>query len=281
MTVKELEVLDDSLFDGEGNAEVPTLELNPNLAPWEIEQAKSLRRMTRGVMLITGMPGSGKGLLANVIAWKLKHYFGFRILRDDRPRKLFGNYTPFNEDTLLSDVAKMEEIATGDLPKEVRTKKAKQKLTEQLGKWRTIQGDVMMKNSVILLDEFWRYFHNRRPMNPMGILLGGVVKVWRHLDCLIIGISQQRKELDRFSCLPYVTHEVRVSWSVTRPDTADCTFFPVRYVGSRGILEVTGKKKMFHVNGARPRPELGGARYYDLYNSKSAIALRPRFHFNM
>lgn len=334
------------LFDDTGIGDnLFELELNPGLTDEEIEDAQRVARMSRGCMLITGMPGAGKDLFGNVLLWKLKWLFkGIRTLRDERPRSLFGAYTLFDEDSLLEDVARMEQIAKGDIPKETRSKKAIKQLTEQIGKWHTAKGEVMLQGAALLLTEFWRYFHNRRPMNPMGILLGGVIKTWRHLDLLIIGIAQQKRELDRFSCLPYITHEVRVSWMASRSDTAECHLYQVRYIGTRGVLEVVSKKPtVYYVDGAKPRPELGielikrlddivgdrlssqeidivdalaqghchnlhevlsatgleldktktaidsliekeivsCKRYYDLYNSKSAIALRPRVKFSM
>ncbi len=332
------------LFDDDEASDYYGIELNDGLLPREIEEAARLVRYTKGIMLDVGMPGQGKGLFANVLGYKIKKYYKERhAVRDDRPRSLFGQYTPFNEQFILKEVAKMEKVARGEVPKEIARNNHKllKEVEEQMTKWRTTEGEVILQHSVSMFDEFWRYFHNRRPHNPMGILLGGVLKTWRHLDCLVLGIAQQASELDRFSCLPFITHEARCSWSLTRPNTAECNIYTCRYVGSRGVLEVGAKKPTkVWVDGGKQRPELGiymiqnpngmrlakiekdivdivqenslitlynlaelleddpqeveGAvwhlvskdilrckRYFDLYNSKSAVALRPKVSFKM
>jgi len=338
---------DESLFDDDepsNTAYIPSL--NPDLTPDELEDAERQIKLSRGLAVILGMPGQGKGLFGNMKAFKNKDYFTDRkVLRDDRPRRLFGMYEPFTEETLLEDVARMDKISKCDIQTEIKRsdKVGIKLLSDRINHWRTTEGEVRLKNGILLLDEFWRYFHNRRPMNPMGILLGGVVKVWRHLDVLILGISQQEHELDRYSCLPYVTHKIHCAWSMIYPDTAECHLHRVRFVGSKGVLEVTGRRPTtIYVDGGKQRPELGMTiaknfgeyqpnnleqaifdiaqdqpgirlryawkilkqqfeyeevkevvqhmidnevmscpRWYDIYNSKASVSLRPKVSFSM
>lgn len=261
--------------DTEYTSDLPSI--NPNLTAREYADAIKWRDKTggRGLMLMFGMPGQGKGLVANMVAKKLNLYLGKKVLRDDIPKRLFGPYTLFNEDVLLDELERMSMIARGEaVKKTMRSKNSITNAQNQISQWRTEKGDVLLKGSVLLLDEFWRYMHNRRPHNPMGILLGGIIKMWRHLDLMIIGIAQQKHELDQFSCLPYVTHEVRCEW-VGR-NTARYKVYPVRYVGSRGVFEAIGESWGGLIDGNKPREWLNGGRLYDLYNSKSAVNMLPK-----
>lgn len=341
MMVDELPEID--LFDDE-EASYEDIELNDNLLPWEIEEAARLVPFLRGVMLSLGMPGQGKDLFSSTICYKIKKYFkGKRPIRDERPRSLFGPYTFFDENVLLADMAKLDSIASGAIPKEINraNKAALAKIQQQATRWQTAKGEVMLQYSIAHFAEFWRYMHNRRPMNPMGIALGGIIKIWRHLDCMVIGVAQQSHELDRFSCLPYVTMEARCSWATTRRDTVMADVTKVRYVSTRGVFEMGSRKPTrIWVDGGRQRPELGievvtgvklpklsgiessvvellhdngrtplwdlsamleespfrvrevvqrltekniliSKRFFDLYNSKSAVAIKPRANFKM
>jgi len=335
--VDEIELYDDEdTYDSQG------FELSDKLLPREIEDAAKIAGYTRGIMLVSGMPRQGKDLFGSVLSYKAKKYFvNKHVVRDERPRSLFGEYTLFDENKLVGDMSKLSSIAKGEIPKEAKSKKEIGKLEVNAKKWQSERGEVMFQDAVAHMTEFWRYFHNRRPHNPMGIALGGIVKIWGHLDCLIIGVTQQMRELDAISCLPYSTHEVRCSWSSTRPNTAECYLYKIRYVSSTGVFEMGSKKPTkIWVDGGKQRPELGielvqlpngkklsqlaydivevvhdssftnlydlvmalgkepdeveeqlqklmdkdiikCKRYFDLYNSKSAVALKPKVSFKM
>jgi len=251
------------------------LELQPGLTDEEIKDAQFMKRVVRGIMIVTGMPRQGKGLFAIATSWKLKRFYARRILLDFRPRRAFGIYEMFNETVFADEAYKMAELAKGATLENTSDKEQKAILKDASNiamKCVETYGQVMLEHSVLVLDEFHRYMHNRRPFNPMGILLGRVLKLWGHLDILVIGIAQQKRELDRISCLPYITHEVRCSWCETKPDTAQCTLYPVKYVYSSGMLQVKGKAKPLFVNGRKPRQGLPGG-YYSLYNTKNIVPI--------
>lgn len=280
---RELERMEsEGMFDEspEIDGSLYELELQPGLSDGEIKEAQFMKRMVRGVMIVTGMPRQGKGLMAMATSWKLKRFFARRVLLDFRPRRAFGIYKPFNEEVFAEEAYKMAELAKGATLENTSDKEQKailQNASDIAREWMDTQGQVMLEHSVLVLDEFHRYMHNRRPFNPMGILLGRILKLWGHLDILVIGIAQQKRELDRISCLPYITHEVRCSWCETVPDTALCTLYPVKYVYSKGMLQVKGKAKPLYVNGRKPRPGLPCG-YYSLYNTKNIIPITaPRY----
>ena len=167
--------------------------LNPNLTEGQIEEAIKFYKFfngLQGLCIAVGMPGAGKDIFGNYLSWKLKQYFpSKKVWRDEKPRELYGRYNGlFNEEFLIKDLSRMKSLATSGVTKEI--KKGSKQLAaaeKSLGKWTSEIGEVMLKDSFLVLTEFWRYFHNRRPHNPMGITLGGILKNKRHLDCLIIG----------------------------------------------------------------------------------------------
>lgn len=266
------------------------VDINPNLTPAEREEAEKIMDWITGTgeflgvagfILVTGLPRQGKGTFSNPFAWKIKRYFGKRVLRDDHPKALFGSYTLFNEDTLIEDIAKMSQIAKDDIPKEARGTKQQATLKKAATNWVTERGEVFIQDAVVLLDEFWRYMEKRRPMNPMNIALSGLLKMMYHTDTLYMGIAQRIDELDRFKCLPYVTHEARCQWCEDRATTVRVSFSKVAWSAGRGRLIPVGKKRNIYVDGGRPREELGGQRYFDLFNSKSAPMMKFKRNFSI
>lgn len=260
------------------------VELNEGLSEAEIKEAEAFERLglTRGVMLVTGAPGAGKGLFGTVLAWKIRRYFkGKRCLLDYKPKPLFDAdviepYTLFNGDFLMSQVKNMAEAVEVSVDSEAALNKQQADKAAKIAQsWIEDQGAVLLQNGVLALDELKRYFHNRRPMNTLGIIMGYIVTIWRHLDLLIIGMTPYKKEIDQFSFLPYVTHWVRCEWNVSRPNTTTARIFRARFVGATGVFETVGKPISITLNGNEPRESLGGKRYYDLYNSKDKKNVAP------
>jgi len=253
-----VEIGDDNLYDDTPESfEMPTIKLG--LSPREQKDAEDIRPYTRGVGLVIGPPRSGKDLFSNVFTYKGKNYFeGIEIMRDERPRRPYGRYTLFNEEVLMGEISKMAAVARGDIPRQAKTEKDKKALSSLVDKWHTDRGKVKMKNSMMYFTEFWRYLLNRHPMNPMGIEVGGIIKTWGHIDTLVLGVAQMKHDLDRFTCLPYITYEVRCSWMLSVPYTAECKLYRTRYVSSMGTIETVSKRPtVIHVSGVKPRPEVG------------------------
>ena len=276
------------------------LNLRPGLEDWEIEEARILAPFSRGLMLITGEVGAGKGTFANPFAWKMRRYFQKPVGMDYMPRKLFDDYynAPkvwnekkgkfdlaekyflFDENTLMKDLRNMHQVAMGqsnDLNKRVSEfENLKNSALKTLAnKWIAEQGIVRMQNSVLVLDELWKYVHNRDPHNKMGRTIAGIIKIWRHLDLLMIGMAPRKDEIDVKACLRYITHEVRCEWMSTKKNTTKATIYPVRFITSRGNFNISGKPFVIYMDGGREREFLGGKRYFDMFNSKNAISLKP------
>ena len=68
-----------------------------------------------------------------------------RLLRDERPRELFGLYAGlFNEEVLHEDLAKVREVAVG-----LRTTEHDKALEKAADTWVTKKGVVLLKNSIL------------------------------------------------------------------------------------------------------------------------------------
>jgi len=283
--LSEMGLSEESLYDQSEAGELYDDQLRPNLTEEEIEDAIRMKRFIRGVMMVTGDPGSGKGVFGHVLPWKIKRYFLRRkVLLDHKPRPVFGPYLPFDDKFLKEELGKMAEMSNvrGEIPKEIdrKDKKRIKTISGLADKWvRSKQGEVYLSNSVLVLEEFKRYMHNRRPMNPLGITLGHIITWWRHLDILILGMSPFLNEIDRKACQQYITHEVRCTWQ--SDSTALCNVYQTQWVGSRGVLRIQSKPTPIVIDGWRERIELGVSyvedaddekvihhhRYFDLYNS--------------
>lgn len=261
-----------------------SIEFAQDLQEWEMLDAWNILRWFKGngpffgiagTMLISAPPRQGKDLFLNTLGWKIKRYFPHkRILRDEHPTPLFGEYTYFNEDAVMRDVAGMSEIADQHIEKTKKkdgTYKVDAKLKEQIGEWVSSQGQIMMQDSVCMKTEFWKDMNRRRPMSPMNLILGGFMKMSYHTDTLIAGIIQRVNDLDRFTCLPFVNLHAKCAWCTTIEDTTQVTMHHVQWSeAEQRLIPITKKPVVIYVDGGRPRAELGGKRYFDLFVSKSA-----------
>jgi len=285
-TIEDLAGLDeDVLFDetpeyGEG---VYDFQLNPNLTAEEVEDALFWARFMRGIMLVDGPAGSGKGMVSNMIAWKMKRYFNKTALLDYKPRRLFGIYHPFNTQVLVEQLTRMSKYVSAGVKESRGGMQQSQILKDLAHEWVSKKGQVFLKNSVLVLDEVKRYMDKRRPFNPMGLVLDDIFDIWRHLDILIIGVTIDSRKLDQKRFIPAMTTEIRTTWltpyTLKKHGLSDCsalyTIYPVRYVGQagEGVLEVAGKPIHRVIEGGKPRECLGGKRWIDLYNTKDAKAI--------
>lgn len=271
MTV-ETEMLNPDLYDHTPEEdELYGFELQDDLSEEEVELAMKVVRwgLLRGIVIVTGAVGSGKDLFGNVVSWIVKRCFKKRkALRDEKPRQLYGLYEPFNSMAVAQELANVERLAEG-MPKEVSREDVKlyKRITNLAEQWLDTGGEEKLAGGVLFLTEFWRYFHNRQPFNPMGIVTGAILKRWRHLDLLVIGNAPRKHELDNYSCKPYVTTEVRCSWKGN--DVGLYRIFRTVYIGGAGVLRMSGKPKNIEIDGGAPRDFLGGKRWFDLFVSKS------------
>lgn len=229
------------------------VRLTPGLPPDDVQRATILYNLFGGlwgVCIVVGDPGSGKDLLGNYLSYRIKRYFPHKkILRDEKPRLSYGEYAGlFNEEVLQTELRKMREVARG-----VGASKIDEVMEKAADDWVTSQGEVLLKNSVLYLTEYWRYCYNREPHNPMNKTMGGIHKQKRHLDCLILGTVQLASELDKKTCLPWV--DWRVTCTRSKLNKTRFTYFieRVKYDVRLDTLVSISKPFSISFDAGKPR----------------------------
>jgi len=211
-----------------------------------------------GVAVVKGDPGTGKDLFGNYLQYNLKRWFPWkRILRDEKPRSLFGSYTGlFNERVIVDDLRKTREITKG-----IKATKIDGVMDKIADDWIKGAGEVLLKNSVLYLTEYWRYCYNREPHNPMNKTMGAIQKTKRHLDTLIIGTTQLIEELDKRTSLPWIDWRVTCSRSHVNP--TGFTYFVERVKYDRRLdilIALPGRPFPISFDAGKPRSEMGDGR---------------------
>lgn len=250
-TVNTVEVFDETPgYDEEVGA-----RLAEGLTPQQCEQARLLYNIFNGfwgLCLVKGLPGTGKDLFGNYISYLIKTYFPhIRILRDEPPYALYGPYAGlFNDTVLATDLAKMRAVAKGGSIKQFDAE-----LEKAADDWVANDGLVLLKNSVLYLTEFWKYCYKREAQNPMNKTMGGIHKMKRHINTLILGTTQLMSDLDRFTCKPFV------DWQVTCVPNSktEFTYFihKATYNATRDRIELLGQPFPIPVDAGKPQSSLG------------------------
>lgn len=242
--------------------------LNPDLTEEEIEDAMFWKKYQRGIWLIVSPPGSGKDAIANMVAYKMKYYFGKTPLLDYKPCAPFGYYEFLDTRKIVEELDKM---SVGTKAK-AKTLKEQEELADDVSRDWLIGRQHMFRHSTVVLNEFPRYMEKRRNGSPMGILLSHLFTIWRHLDVLIIGIATSERYLDQ-RAFEELTAKVHCSWSMTRKMTTLVFINPVKFVESSGVLVKSGLPDILVVNIEKPQTILGGLGWKDLFNTEQDISL--------
>jgi len=251
-------LVDSDLFDDTtGYEDEASVKLANGLTPEETKQAIVLYNLFNelwGLCLVVGDPGAGKDLFGNFLSYTIKRFFPWkRVMRDEKPRKLYGEYGGlFNESVLAEDLARMRDIAKG-----VGIGERGELIEKAADNWVTTEGQVLLKNSILYLTEFWRYCYKRDPHNPMNKTMGGIHKEKRHLDCLIIGTTQQVEDLDRFTCLPWVDWKVICTRATNNKTGFVFWVQKVKYDKRMGVLISIGRPFPIAIDAGKPRSYLG------------------------
>jgi len=255
------------------------LELNEGLTDSEVRMAEVLAPFARGVMIVHGQPGCGKGVFGAYVGWQMRRLFKKggkpkNILLDYQPKKWFdygysdNRFKMFDAEFMTAQIDTM----ASKIGKQTKKTEEAELNEEEIKDLRAVTTDWAKKTvlfifSVMELDELKRYCHNRRPHNPFGIMIGNIISVWRHLDMLILGMCPNINEIDVNNYLKYVTHEVQPSWCTarakpswenpTRSDTTKCVIRAKTHIGTDGVIKFSSKGYPLWIDGGKPRPEIG------------------------
>jgi hypothetical protein len=252
LTANEIEHFQESKFDDspEYGSGIYETKLMPDLTEFEKQDALFLMQFARGLYTVTGQPGSGKGITVTTISWKMGRYFGKKKILDYRPRRVYGEYEVFNENVLTEQIAQMA-LASGVKGKD-KLKAASTSLIER--------EQLQFVNSVMGLDEFWRYVKKRRTGTNINFFITGLIKILRHLDCCLLGASPSIDELDQQEVVTpiYLSADMRCKWSKFEQDTTIVKIRRLRALGSSGTVELDPNHIItYRINGGLQRPEIG------------------------
>lgn len=261
----EVNVFDDDLFDDTaGYEDEPDIRITRGLSDQEKKLAALLYNTFTelwGLAIVIGAPGAGKDTFLNWFLYTIKRLFPQkRILRDEKPRRLFGRYAGlFNEQRIQEDLQTMREIASGKAKEKGERNKSlafQEELEKQADEWaKTDKAKAMLHNSVVGCTEYWKYVYNREPWRPINKTMGGIHKVGRHIPTLIIGCVQQVSDLDKKTCKPFVNWQVNCRRTNT---TFQFLVTPVVYNNRRDVFEPRGRATALPpVDAGKPRDFIG------------------------
>jgi hypothetical protein len=211
-----------------------------------------------GLCIVTGDPGTGKDTFCNYITYLIKTYFSWkRILRDERPRALYGPYAGlFTEELIIKDLKSMKRIAKGKKPTEAE----EAEMDRSIDDWLKGAGEVLMKNSVVYLTEYWKYCGRLESTSPMCKTMGGIHRLGRHLDCLVFGSVQDPQDLARQQSLRWVNWQVVCTKSSFNITGFNYYVYKMKYdkrVDKLLPTPVNQRPFRISLDAGRPRKELG------------------------
>lgn len=253
---------------------IPVVFENPTWAQKkEIELYKTLYR---GVMLVTGKPRSGKDLFGVTFSYLNKLYFGRPVLLDFKPKRLFGNYIPFDPQTMIKEINKMAKKANfvSDNVETPMDKKEADYFVDYTFEWLNTN-ETLFKNAILYLSELKRYCYNRNPMSRMNKFIGSLCDIHGHLDLLVLGTHIDHREIDYKTYLKNVTIWAQCKWSITKPNNTMVTIRRGSYISEMGSFDLALKPFRYWVDGSAPRNWLEGSNCFSLYNTKNPVNLRP------
>lgn len=248
----------------------------PNPTWRQQKEIELYRTLYRGVMLVTGKPRSGKDLFGITFSYLNKMYFGRPVLLDFKPKRLFGDYIPFDPTVFIQEINKLAKQAkfVSDNTEASMSKAEADYFTSHAQEWLD-KNESLFKKAILYLSELKRYCYNRNPMSRMNKFIGSLCDIHGHLDLLVLGTHIDHREIDYKTYLKNVTIWANCKWMITKPNTTRVVIRRGSYISEMGSFDVSLKPIRYEVNGALPRNWLGGKRTYDLYNTKNAVNLRP------
>lgn len=255
----DTELLNEDLFDESAGYDDDTgIKLAKGLSEQERRQATLIYRLFNelwGLCIIRGDPGAGKDTFLNWFLYTCKRFFpDKRILRDEKPRKLFGSYAGlFNEERIKGDLDQLRASVKG-----VSATQIDNAMEQTVDKWvNSERAQVLLQNSIIGITEFWDWVYNRNPHKPINKTMGGIHKMKRHFPTLILGCVQLESDLDKKTCKPFI--DWRVTCTRSQRDTTRYTFIleKVKYDRRMDMIIPVGRPFAIPVDAGKPRSYIG------------------------
>ena len=252
-------MIKEDFFDYEpGYDDNSSLHIKENIPEWQYEEAVryfALFQELWGLVLISGERGFGKDLLLNYLAWITYRSFDKKLLRDEKPRELFGLYDGiFNEEVLSDQINKMNAEAKG-----LKTWTEKDELMSRIAEEFVMSKEAqdLFSNSILALTEYWKYVYKREPHKPMNKTMGAIHKMLRHYPSIIFGSIQIISDLDKYTCHPFINYEIRANRSQTNRTGFIYMVYKCKYHQTSGVNISPYPIDVIKLDGARPVTELG------------------------
>lgn len=192
-----------------------------------------------GLGLVEGQLGGGKSLFGYTVAKWVKSLFGIRVTVDQMPKPKFGEYTYFE---LPGDLLKEKELID--------------KIAQRGDEWTGPEVEQLkLFRRFVFIDEGYKLVHKRHSMNILTREFEDIVKQLRHLDTFLLIAMPSRRAADVQEIQEYITVDIRASWSMCKPDTANYIVYNNR-TGFESVISIYGPN------------------YWDYYNSKNPIRTR-------
>ena len=250
---------DFDFFDHEpGYDDDSSIHIRENIPDWQYEEAiryYALFKELWGLVVISGERGNGKDLLLNYLSWVIYRSFDKKLLRDEKPRELFGLYDGiFNEEVLSDQINKMNAEAKG-----LKNWTEKDELISRLADDYVMSKEAqdLFSNSILALTEYWKYVYKREPHKPMNKTMGAIHKMLRHYPSIIFGTIQIVSDLDRYTCHPFINYEIRANRSANNRTGFIYLVYQCKYHQNSGVNISPYPIDVIKLDGARPVTDLG------------------------
>jgi hypothetical protein len=216
-----------------------------------------------GVCLIIGEEGMGKSLMAYALAYDSKYLFNKLAVLDIAPRSLFGSYVPFSTEFLKEQLARLKDMSEGNGK------------TTKDGRWVSSRGEVLIRQAVIMMDEFGGRHMSRltSPMVEPKKSLLSLFSLNRHLQSLFLGVGTQLNDFDRH-CFPHVDYIIGCTRVDPPPWDKEGSNIQivgriqrVRYNRDRDEFMPIGEPTFIGIAASEPRDYLNGYAYKNLFRT--------------
>lgn len=236
------------------------------LRPHQVREKMLLANFTTGVIFLHGPGGSGKTMVANFLAYKMREYYGKPAILDYHPTERFGPYTYMGSKEIVEELGRITEY-TGEGSIDGK-KKHKVTITEEAANAARDKLGIKFDNAFIVWDEGYRYGDRRKAMDNLVITYGDYLQQWRHYSSTVAICTPELNLIDSKRFLNQMTVELRCSCNVI-----------VSASGVRGPADP--REWMVHVEGmtrqANPIEfDVPVLMYGKLYNSWALVANRTK-----
>ena len=147
------------------------------------------------------------------------------------------------------------------------------------GKWVTSRGEMLLRNSVAMMDEFGSKYMSRLSSPTLSIkqVLLKLFNFWRHMQCLMLGVGVSLEDFDR-KCLDKALWEARcvhVYHAEEQEEDPSVIIIgvyltPMKYDPFKDELRKAGNTVGLRINASKPQNMLGGKCWCDLFNTENA-----------